>query len=475
MTNISFENQGANTYLVYEMREEDNIDTLCLGMITNNKIHGIAPVLFTQMNDKKYLKYNITSKVSLKELLTKTINREKTLTVFSSIVSALLLAEEYMIEPSSFVFDLNYIFADVSTWETVMICLPIINNEDRLTDLSTFFKNVVFSMKFDQSENCDYVAKIISHLNSSPVLSLQNFKRLMDELADVSQPVESQPEADTVGAPQSQVQQQASVSVEQLTTTSHELQAAQKSVQEQPIVPGAGSNKAQVSSWKQSQQVPTPPSTPDTEPKKEKKGFRLLGLGRKKKSKKQEKTSIPDVEFAVPGALNVPPKQNDPLKTNQTEPNTMAQQDQPSIQSSPIVEQPNLTFSTPNHQLNFGETTVLNQGTIGETTVLSDSESMQNRPCLIRFKNNEKVYVDKPVFRIGKEKSYVDYFIGDNTAISRSHANIITRDGEYFIVDTNSTNHTYVNGVMIQSNVETKIAHGTKIRLANEDFEFRLY
>ena len=69
----------------------------------------------------------------------------------------------------------------------------------------------------------------------------------------------------------------------------------------------------------------------------------------------------------------------------------------------------------------------------------------------------------------------MDYFIGDNTAISRSHANIVSRDGEYFVVDTNSTNHTYVNGGMIQSNVETKLSHGSKIRLANEDFEFKLY
>ena len=83
--------------------------------------------------------------------------------------------------------------------------------------------------------------------------------------------------------------------------------------------------------------------------------------------------------------------------------------------------------------------------------------------------------VDKPVFRIGKEKSFVDYFIGDNTAISRSHANIITRDGEYTIQDTNSTNHIYIDGLMIQSNIEVKITHGTKIRLANEDFEFKLY
>ena len=69
----------------------------------------------------------------------------------------------------------------------------------------------------------------------------------------------------------------------------------------------------------------------------------------------------------------------------------------------------------------------------------------------------------------------MDYFIGDNTAISRSHANIVNHNGEFFVVDTNSTNHTYVNGGMIHSNEEVKLSHGTVIRLANEDFEFKLY
>jgi pSer/pThr/pTyr-binding forkhead associated (FHA) protein len=125
--------------------------------------------------------------------------------------------------------------------------------------------------------------------------------------------------------------------------------------------------------------------------------------------------------------------------------------------------------------ISFGETTVLSGG-IGETTVLGVAvEPNRKDPHLIRAKNNEKIPLDKPVFRIGKERSYVDYFVSDNTAISRSHANIINHDGEYFVVDTNSTNHTYVNGGMIASNVETKLTHGAKIRFANEDFEFRLY
>ena len=130
--------------------------------------------------------------------------------------------------------------------------------------------------------------------------------------------------------------------------------------------------------------------------------------------------------------------------------------------------------------MNFGETTVLGGagGAIGETTVLGASSAKaapQPRPMLLRLKNNERINIDKPVYRIGKERSYVDYFIGDNSAISRSHANIITRDGKYFVMDTNSTNHTFVNGSMIQSNVEVPLEHGTMLRLADEEFEFKLF
>jgi pSer/pThr/pTyr-binding forkhead associated (FHA) protein len=125
---------------------------------------------------------------------------------------------------------------------------------------------------------------------------------------------------------------------------------------------------------------------------------------------------------------------------------------------------------------NFGETTVLSNVAAGATTVLGvDPASQVATPHLIRTKNNERINLNKPVFRIGKEKSFVDYFIGDNTAISRSHADFTTRDGEYYVTDMNSTNHTYVNGAMIQSSVEVKLVHGTKIKLANEEFEFKLY
>ena len=94
------------------------------------------------------------------------------------------------------------------------------------------------------------------------------------------------------------------------------------------------------------------------------------------------------------------------------------------------------------------------------------------QPYLMRIKTNECMTIDKPVVRIGKDEKYVDLTISGNAAVSRSHANIISREGNYYIIDLNSTNRTYVDGQVIPSNVETLIKHGSRITLANEEFAF---
>ncbi len=109
------------------------------------------------------------------------------------------------------------------------------------------------------------------------------------------------------------------------------------------------------------------------------------------------------------------------------------------------------------------------------TTVLSENTAVEavSHPYLIRIKTNEKIMIDKPVYRIGKEKKYVDYFVSDNNAVSRSHADIIKRDRKNFIYDNNSTNKTYVNGNAIPVQQETEIFDSDQIVLGNEAFEFK--
>ncbi len=106
----------------------------------------------------------------------------------------------------------------------------------------------------------------------------------------------------------------------------------------------------------------------------------------------------------------------------------------------------------------------------GETSLLV--ESTVHYPTLFRVSNEETIYINKPVFRIGKERSYVDYFVSNNNAVSRSHADLIVRGDRCFVVDLNSKNRTYINGRMLPIHFETELFEGDRLRLGNEEFIF---
>ena len=514
--NFYFETQGTHTYLVYTVGENDVIESMSLGMLTNNKINGLAQTLFMQMDATKFIKYDVSAKISVKQFFAGSVNRKRLIGVFNGIVDAMLSAEDYMIDVNSILLDLDYIFADVSTCETVLICLPIISDDLSNRDLGSFFKNIMFTTQFDQTENCDHVAKIINYLNSSPVFSLIDFKKLLESIdsninpVQVQQPIIQQPV----------VQQQQIQQPQPVQQPIQQKPIAQQPIQQKPVVqPLVGQSKVNTPPPKPQpvQQQGTPEkkismldllmhySKENAELYKQQKAAKKAGgqaisnttpVTQPKKQPAPTGFVIPGQSTPVNQGFAVPGQQ-----TNIQQTTTIQKPVQQPIQQRPVVQQPvqqpiqqkpvqqpaqttviaQNTYTQPQQMpqgrsMNFGETTVLGVGGgIGETTVLGVTPAVQTKPHLLRIKNNEKIDLNKPVFRIGKEKSYVDYFIGDNSAISRSHANIISRDSEYFVIDTNSTNHTYVNGNMIQSGVEMKISHGDKVKLANEEFEFKLY
>lgn len=491
--NFTYENQGTNTYLVYEAK--DNIDTMSLGMLTNNKIPGLAPVLFTQMDTTRYIKYNVSAHVSAKQFFSGPVNKKRLIGVFNGIVDAMLSAEDYMIDINTILLDLDYIFADVSTCETVLICMPVICEDSQTTDLGAFFKNIMFSTQFDQTENCDHVAKIMNYLNSTPVFSLVDFKELLNDIDAQKDRQTAMPKQQLVVTQSVQTQ-----SVLRQPIQSQPVVQAPKVEQPKAVpvqstivkpIPVASASPVQVPAVQPNIENPNTPEKKMTvlnllmhyskenvaiykAQKEATKGSKTTTDTKNKKQKKAKvSTPVTNTDFAILGQTVMPVAPA--VSANQSQ-NVPVQNGVPvaSVSKNVVVNTPPTVPQ--GKAMNFGETTVLGGENIGETTVLSVAPTVaQPNPHLIRCKNNDKINLDKPVFRIGKEKSYVDYFINDNTAVSRSHANIICRDSQYFVMDTNSKNHTYVNGTMIQSNAETKLEHNDKIRFANEDFEFKLY
>lgn len=115
-------------------------------------------------------------------------------------------------------------------------------------------------------------------------------------------------------------------------------------------------------------------------------------------------------------------------------------------------------------------TGVLNEGS-SATTVLGNSAVPT--ATLIRKKTGEKVTINKAAFKIGKERRKVDYCISDNTNISRTHADIVYKNGSFYIVDNNATNGTSVNGAKVPAGQEKALTGNETIRLADEEFLFR--
>lgn len=488
MDYFSYENNGANTNLVYTLKPTDEVDTVSFGMMNHNKIAGLVPMIFTQMDEEKYLKYNISSKVSMDQYWVGNISKERFLKCMLSIINTILLIEDYMMEPSSLLLEKEYIYINVSEGDAHLICLPLVK-EDTLVDSKLFFRNIIFSTQFDPTDDCDYVAKVISYLNSAS-FSIEGFKQLVEsalygeasalaqrkeekERVSIVAPQRAQPDNFQTAPTRQQGIQQGQQPMQQPVTQPQPVPPVMPATMQANYVPSAATRMQEKPEKAQ-------------KPKKEKRGL----FGKKKAVPTEEGASImsgmvipgvtPQMEKATMGApipqSTVPPSRPIP----QPIPQPMSQPvPQPVPQPMPHPISPSISqpVSQPMAKVNFGETTVLNHPSIGETTVLDGGGIVgsQVRPYLIRIKNNEKIMIDKPSYRIGKEHSYVDYFISDNTAISRSHASLITKGNEIYIVDTNSKNHTYVNGIMLQPNIEVILSHGAKIRLANEDFEFFTY
>lgn len=107
----------------------------------------------------------------------------------------------------------------------------------------------------------------------------------------------------------------------------------------------------------------------------------------------------------------------------------------------------------------------------GETTVLQQMSYNNITPYLVRSRTNALIPIEKTEFLVGKS-SECDYQIPDNRKVSRKHCSFRISNGECYIRDENSTNHTYVNGKMIQPGFDVMLKNDDYIRMGDEEFKY---
>lgn len=108
-----------------------------------------------------------------------------------------------------------------------------------------------------------------------------------------------------------------------------------------------------------------------------------------------------------------------------------------------------------------------------ENTAILASEGMERKSFLRaedKYKYQDIELIEFPFF-FGKLKTQVNSSI-ESPAVSRFHAKIEYLGGEYYLVDLNSTNGTYLNGERLKSNERRHLEPGDKVRFADVGYYF---
>lgn len=470
MEQYKIEVQGLNTYRVYECRHSNMLDTVAVGMMQNNSISGLLPMQVLHMDNTCSLKFNISSRVTLKQFLTGVVGKERFIKVIRHIVETLLQMEEYLLDIGCLQFCTEDIYVNVSTLETEMLYFPVLGQEQQV-NLNSFLKEILFSTEFDRSENCDYVVSFLHFLNTNKEVDIVELKKMTDGfLVQKTVPTSPAPAMALSKAPVPPPDLTIASAMESPLDGKEPVPK-----QEEAIRVSAGNKTATPVKQPHTAVIPKPEAKPKQEakpkreakPKPEKKGM----FGKKKKEKQKQQQQAVSIGIEIPGMKPVEavPETVSASETGERQPDYQIRRESPAKSGGARQRTP-LT--------NFGETTVLQSAAVGETTILGmenvESIPKQYRPVLERKRTQETIPITKECFRLGKEQQYVDYCIADNTAVSRSHADIVKKGEDYYITDNNSLNHTFVNGLQVPAQNPQILQDGDLVTLANEEFIYKL-
>ena len=423
--------------LIYYVAENEKIDNVSIGMMRNNDIKGLLPIDIITHDSMTEFKYKTEKLKNLDEYLSEELTKEELLNVFENICKALTDIEEYMLGEAQLVLENKYIFTDNGNIK--MILLPLYDRRNNLSILE-FFKNLLLYMMVKNNKAANFAADVSRQLSDEESFSIEKFLQLISQIKQKKH-------------------------IENFDITKPEIKSEFKerrvyNIEEQlePV-----NNK------------PLSNIELDMKPVNSEKKKGLFGFGKFEKKEEISKTRENDYHkqssFLIPGReepvniATVSRKESNDKKGF----SLFGKKKEKEVY---VVD--NKTEASKLHSNNFAETTVLqNSDRFAETTLLGLSVNVLNA-FLIWKRTGEKILIDKSSFRIGREKSYVDFCINDNSSVGRNHAEIVRKDGSFFIRDLKSLNFTMVNGEKVSSSVEVELWDNDIISLSNEEFEFHM-
>ena len=382
--------------LIYNVDENEKIDNVSIGMMRNNDIKYLLPIDIIMHDSMTEFKYKTEKSKNLDEYLSEELTKEDLLDVFENICKVVTDIEEYMLGEAQLILENKYIFTDNGNIK--MMLLPLYNRRNNLS-IYEFFKNLLLYMMVKNNKAANFAADISRQLSDEESFSCNKFLQLISQIKQKKH-------------------------IENFDIIKPENKSDFKERRVNNIEESLGSLKSDYSVY--SNRAQTPVNTQST--------VNTLKSVNNNTVSNIDSDVKPENSFLIPG-------KDEPVNVGRVSNKEARGKKKFSLfgkkKEKEVYAVDNKTEASKLHSNNFAETTVLqNSDRFAETTLLGLSVNVLNA-FLIWKRTGEKILIDKSSFRIGREKSYVDFCINDNSSVGRNHAEIVRKDGSFFIRDLN--------------------------------------
>ena len=412
--------QNGMTLVEYQLGVADVYDDRVSDKVA--QLGNIIPFQYKDEDGKRSIVSYVHHDTSLEVMLRQTLKKADVLAILKGLLCAFEIGAAG-VQICYLVRDLNYIYVDPESKAVKCIMVPVKQDPLGQSDIPDFFRNIVSHMRFDEADKDDYVARILTLINTDHYSNMK-LKGLVDAEMEklglfYTRDEGLKKEADTTPAPEVQNQNVKVNRVGVMNNMRPQGMPAMGQPMGQPVPPMGGQPMMG---------QPVPPMG----------GQPMMGQPVPPMGRQPMGQPVPPMG-GQPMGQPVPPMGGQPMG-------------QPMMGQMPRPQAP---------QMQNGNL----MGQLGGARPI---------PHFVRKSTGEIINITKPEFIIGKSKTKADYAIENNSAISREHCIVIQRDGVNYIKDNNSTNHTYVNGVELQPGKEVLLKHKTEVRLGDEEFTFLL-
>lgn len=382
----------------------------------SGKFPQIIPCRLEEKDNQREFIYEIGNKVQLTEFLKKEINKKQMLTLLYNLLSGLEAFGMNMISLSYVAKDIQYVFVAPESLNVYFIVAGVDKEITDLNEVRNFVKDVICNAHYFEMDRDNYVARLITFTNKLGTFSVGDMKEFVNQLLiDMGIHIEEEKKKT-----EKKEEKTANDKVSRIGVMQNNAKMVQPGASARGSVPPMPNRQV--------------PPMPNGQPMPGRPMPMQMGPDGKPIVPPIPNRPSPSMPEKKPEAAPVPPM---PEKKPEAAPVPPMPEKKPEAASVPPVE---------------------------------EKKPQVPVPYLLRIATNEKIYINKPEFSIGRSATKADYTVTDNSDVSRIHCIIERKNGVSYIRDNASTNGTFVNGQNIAGQENVFLTNNAKVSLGDEGF-----